>query len=100
MNLAEIIELLETFPKDKIAEVGIGRPISWRGDYSQLAFIEAEGITVEEMINNARSAIGETFEGWKGGDFTMDLYTDCHLVDHPRNLGEPITTHFFKLNLI
>lgn len=99
MNLIEIIKLLKSYPLDKVAELGIGEPCSWRGDYSELAFIEAKNITVGDMLRNAESALGDTFTGWKGGEFTMGEYTECHLVDSQRNLGEPLNTWFFKYHI-
>lgn len=68
MNLKEVIELLETYPTNTVAELGIGKPLSWRGDYSQLAFYTAKNITVGDMLINAKSALGNTFTGWKGGE--------------------------------
>jgi hypothetical protein len=56
---------------------------SYRGDYQDLA-IEPGGneeLTAEETYNMLHDAIGRTYEGYKGGDFTMD--TDTHVwVSH------------------
>lgn len=99
MNLKEIIDLLEEYPLDKISEIGIGKPLSWRGDYSQLAFYTAKNITVGDMLINAKSALGNTFTGWKGGEYTMDEYVDCYIVEEARSMGEPLNQWFFKYNL-
>jgi hypothetical protein len=32
------------------------------------------------MLADARSALGATFHGWKGGEYTMAEYTDCWLA--------------------
>jgi hypothetical protein len=62
---------------------------SYRGYYDQLALgwgeMEKER-TVEEMLVMCRQAVGNTFEGYKGGLYTMRLstplwvanYGDCH----------------------
>ena len=34
------------------------------------------------MLDEARRALGQTFDGWKGGDFTMAGYTECWLAVH------------------
>ena len=59
---------------------------SYRGDYSELALGHApsspNGPTVSPLLAILRSAIGETFTGWKGGSYRMHAGT--HLwVDNP-----------------
>jgi hypothetical protein len=60
---------------------------SWRGSYDELTLHESYGewngggydhappVTVAELLKKAREADGGTFEGWKGGDFTMGRHT-------------------------
>ncbi len=51
-------------------------PDSYRGYYSDLSFPPSDTpITVGELLREAKDAIGSTFEGYKGGDFTMDAET-------------------------
>lgn len=50
---------------------------SWRGDYSEL-MIERGGTkewTVGQLLAELKGAEGRTFEGYKGGYYTMDLDT-------------------------
>lgn len=61
---------------------------SWRGSYAELAFTMHEirtgdenVITLKNLIEMLQDANGETFQGYKGGDFTMSRNTPlwiCH----------------------
>jgi hypothetical protein len=54
------------------------RLASWRGIYAELALSYEstyEGLTVAELLSQCESAVGRTFEGYKGGDFLMGLRT-------------------------
>lgn len=80
--LMELIERLEKEDPKKTLARGFDNPHSYRGYYDQLAFEPCEGpITVGRLLQFARSALGATYQGWKGGDFTMGPYTDCHLAE-------------------
>lgn len=79
MNLGEIIEKLEKRDPKLIVPNGFSHPHSYRGYYWDLAFEPDRNTTVGEMLEAARSAVGTTYQGWKGGDFTMDVYSDCWL---------------------
>ncbi len=68
----------------------------WKQAEPLLAFSPTEKTTFGEMLKHAKSALGETFEGWKGGDYTMDEYTDCHIGEYG-TCGEEITTAHFRL---
>lgn len=50
---------------------------SYRGYYSDLYidYTYNDERTVEYALDNLRSAVGETFEGYKGGDYTMSRHT-------------------------
>lgn len=77
--LKDIIEELEKWDRDLMVRPGFGAPHSDRGDYSELAFDPTEQATVGEMLDHARSALGRTFEGWKGGEYIMNEWTPCHI---------------------
>ncbi|MET9480956.1 hypothetical protein [Streptomyces sp. NPDC006638] len=79
MTLDELIRALEAEDPARILRRGFCNPHSYRGYYRELAFEPTPNVTVGEMLADAVSARGETFEGWKGGDFTMDGGTDCWL---------------------
>jgi hypothetical protein len=82
VTLAELIARLEAANPQQVVTRGFDSPHSYRGDYMDLAFEPATDITVGDMLDAARSALGETFTGYKGGDFTMDGYTDCWLAEY------------------
>jgi len=71
VNLQELIARLEKLPKDQAVRYGFARPHSYRGYYNQLAFEPEENTTVGAMLDAANSANGETYEGWKGGEYYM-----------------------------
>jgi len=50
---------------------------SYRGYYDHLALgFELEGIVMaDELAERAKQAIGKTFGGWKGGEYTMSRHT-------------------------
>jgi len=77
IELGGIIERLEREDPARILPLGFANPHSFRGDYADLAFEPVENINVGAMLAAARSALGATFEGWKGGDYTMRTHTDC-----------------------
>ena len=79
MELQEYIAILEQYPRDKALPKGLGAPHSWRGVYQELAFEVVEDTTVGEMLDCAEECIGKTFQGWKGGDFTMRETTEIHI---------------------
>lgn len=84
MWLGEIIEALDTaIAEGGDREVRWGfdpkRPHSWRGSYSELSFPPAEGVTLSAMSDALKDALDKTFEGYKGGDFTMHLATEVYI---------------------
>lgn len=81
MMLGELIKLLEGFQPAKEVAVGFSDPHSWRGIYSELAFVLTENVTIGSMLADAKSAVGTTYEGYKGGDFTMGEYSDVYIVE-------------------
>lgn len=89
MTLGELIAALEAEP-DHIASEAVINPHSYRGYYDELAFETQPFGTVREMLDIARSAVGETYTGWKGGEYTMDEYTPVHLATIG-DCGEPLT---------
>ena len=80
-TLGEIIKILEEMPQDATVCFAFGNlnPTtldSWRGSYNELALgygdrIRAGEWKVVDFIKHCKDAIGSTYTGWKGGDFTM-----------------------------
>jgi hypothetical protein len=86
MNLGFVISVLEKAVEraGATAEVspGFGVPDSYRGYYEQLAFAPKESATLGAMLYHARSAVGRTFEGYKGGEFLMNRDTICVVAEY------------------
>ena len=80
MNVKEVLKILNEYPKDKYVSLGFGSPHSYRGYYDRLAVEPKSNVTVQEMINTLRSAVGKYFTGWKGGEFYMDDETTLYLA--------------------
>ncbi len=67
---------------------------SYRGDYAKLALgyrltgydrkseNKANPIMDNEFLEMLEDTVGETFEGWKGGEFAMELDTEIY-VNNP-----------------
>jgi hypothetical protein len=80
LNLSELIYYLEEEPdKSLIVPVGFHKPHSYRGNYSEVAFEPKENVTVQSMLDAAKEALGSTYLGWKGGDYTMCRDSLCFL---------------------
>lgn len=90
MTLQELIDYLAACDPSTRVPIGFARPHSYRGYYYDLAFeIETE-TTVGAMLAAARKALGATYQGWKGGEYTMGEHTDVWLVEREGDLGETI----------
>lgn len=80
MTLDELIVALDAADPDLLLPLGFSNPHSYRSDYMDLAFEPTANVTVGQMLADARSARGATYEGYKGGDYTMDGWTECWLA--------------------
>lgn len=81
MNLNDLIATLEAADPALILPDGFHSPHSYRGYYDELAFEPASDISVGDMLSSARRAKGETYEGWKGGEYKMTGWTECWLAE-------------------
>ena len=91
MTLGELIERLEAADPATIVPRGWLEPCSDRGDYSDLAFKQAENVSVAQMLDAARGALGQSFEGWKGGDYTMHEWSTVKVTTEYGVMGEEIS---------
>ena len=98
MTLGELIAALEKLNPELEVPLGFGEPHSYRGDYYDLAFEPKRNVTVGEMLADAKSALGTTYQGYKGGDFTMNEWTTCWLAEYG-STGETIGPYFLGLLL-
>jgi hypothetical protein len=81
MTLKELIVWLESKDPKLVLSRGFNQPHSYRGIYADVAFVPCKDASVAEMLRDAKSALGETFGGWKGGEFEMNEWTDCWLAE-------------------
>jgi hypothetical protein len=99
LDLASLIATLEKEDPAKVVPIGFGDPHSYRGFYEDVAFEVRTNVTVGEMLAAANSAVGETFQGWKGGDNTMRLSTPVWLVSEEGRCGESLGAVLLHLML-
>lgn len=89
MILKELIERLEKEDPEKIVPLGFSYPHSYRGFYSDLAFEPIENISVGQMLECAKEALDSTYEGYKGGEYTMTEYSNVWIANYG-STGESI----------
>ncbi len=82
MNLKELIRQLEEMRPEAIVPHGFGEPMSYRGFYDEVAFEPVENAKIGDMLEHAKSALGATFTGYKGGEFTMQEDTPCWIAEY------------------
>jgi hypothetical protein len=89
-HLGQLIEALRAADQSLIAPFGFAEPMSYRGYYEDLAFQPAKNVSVASMLAHAESALGATFEGYKGGDFVMHEWTTCWIAGYSESGGDAI----------
>ena len=82
MNLEDLILWLEKQNPAKVVLYGFGKPNSFRAYYHDVAFEPVENTTFGEMLTHAKSALGVTFTGYKGGEYLMADYSDCWISEY------------------
>lgn len=60
---------------------------SYRGYYNQLAIAPGDGVSVRNLIRVLKGAIGEQFDGYKGGAWTMEPDTNVWLSPYGHSSG-------------
>lgn len=90
MTLGKLIAALEAMPSD--AEVtNLNGPHSYRGYYSDLAFQRGEGTRpAAELLAECKAAMGQVFEGYKGGDYVMGALTPLWISTYGHSSGTKI----------
>lgn len=99
MTLGELIERFERLDPSMVFKYGITHPHSYRGYYDQLAFEPISDSKVSTMLDLSREAVGKTYTGYKGGDYTMDLSTEVNIAEYG-DCGDPLTPAFFDINIL
>lgn len=99
LSLGEVIEMLEAENPNTPMPVGFGEPCSYRGYYEQVAFEIEYDTTVEMMLAEVRSAVGQSFEGYKGGSYRMRSDTPVWIVEDYSDCGEELGSLALSLML-
>jgi hypothetical protein len=82
MVLQDLIDFLSTRDQSKVVPLGFANPHSYRGSYDELAFEPRRDVTVGEMLQSAKEALGKVYQGYKGGDYEMSEFTECNLANY------------------
>jgi len=91
MNLKQLIEYLEKKDPGIVVPIGFADPHSYRGDYNCLGLEPRKNVTVGDMLVSVRDALGNVYQGWKGGDYQMGESTEVYLAMEGSS-GEKIGT--------
>ncbi len=94
--LKDVIEFLEKQDPEKVVRYGFGEPDSYRGYYSEVAFEPVGNASFGDMLAHAKSALGATFTGYKGGEYTMHTHTDCWISMYGRTSDNMIGDYLMK----
>ena len=83
MILKDLIAALERADPNHVAPIGFRNPHSYRGYYEELSFSPAPNVTVAQMLDSARDALGSTYHGYhaRSEEFMMTENTPCHLAE-------------------
>ena len=82
MTLGKLIAALEVMPEGA-SVANLNRAHSYRGYYSDLAFEQDEGTRpADYLLAECKAAIGQVFEGYKGGDFVMGALTPVWVASY------------------
>ena len=82
MTLGKLIAALEVMQSNALIQ-GINSPHSYRGYYFDLAFeTDDKPMEVREVLKMCKDAMGQVFEGYKGGDFVMGALTPVWIAGY------------------
>lgn len=82
MTLGKLIQRIEKMTLEYFP-VGLSSPDSYRGYYSDLAFeFTDEPMKREDVLKVCYSALNETFEGYRGGEYVMDFDTPLWIAEY------------------
>jgi hypothetical protein len=82
MTLGKMIECIESMPADSEIS-GLCEPHSYRGYYSDLSFeVKTEKVKASELLEICKQAMGNVFQGYKGGNYVMGSLTPVWIADY------------------
>jgi hypothetical protein len=67
---------------------------SWRGVYAELALgfaFDGDYTTLDDLIARAERAVGHTYDGYKGGEFTMTRDTPVWVANYGNSGSTAVT---------
>ena len=98
MTIEELREKIESYPEETMPFC-IDDVFSWRGVYAEPACsLSTDTTTKEHNYQMLDRLENETFEGWKGGEYTYHPYDDLHFEDEPGNWSDGQYLIDFLLN--
>ena len=74
----ELYRLKNFYKKNNNPKVFLVDVFSWRGCPDEVAFTPSLVGSVKESLFMIDKALSETFEGYKGGDYVYDKWTNVH----------------------
>lgn len=81
ITLRAYIALLESVnDRNKVIKNAMGNLHSFRGHPQHLALTSLSSRTVQDMLDEARGAVGQLFTGYKEGEYVMELHTEIHFA--------------------
>ena len=82
MTLGGLIDRLKEFEPEAMID-GIAFPHSYRGYYSDLAFDKIDyRRTAVALLEDCKSTLGMTLQGYKGGDYDMGQSTPVWIANY------------------
>lgn len=92
LRLKDLIAILTAAHRENPNHVmvyGFSNPHSYRGYYEELAFEPESRVPIGTLLDTAQSAQGQTYAGWKGGEYTMTLNTPVNISREGRTHDDP-----------
>lgn len=81
MRLGELSDIVSQWDdNDFVFSSAFDSCHSYRGYYYEVAFAPSDSVSVAQVKAVVDSACNDTFEGWKGGEYTYDADTPCNLA--------------------
>lgn len=98
-SVRDLIEVLEAEDPALVVPDGFSGPHSYRGYYECLAVGPDRDTTVGAMLADLRGAIGNVYQGYKGGDYRMSEWTEVYLSEYGCASGETLGVKLLRYML-
>ena len=100
LTVEEVIFHLKDALNDQgnvVLSIGLGKNMSYRGSYDEVAFEPQRNLTISECIQNVENCIDTTMFGYKGGEYECTKDTNANIAFYG-SCGTPITS--FVMNIL